>query len=230
KPTREFIQGMVRRGRLPESLLDLGDAEFEADLDRYLPDPRHRRDFLFGYRQTIEDLDLSEIRRIPGWFADAARRARTIGFDGVELHFAHAYTMASFLSVTNTRTDAYGGRFENRMRLPLEVVEEVRGAVGGEFLVGCRYLGSEDILGPDGRIGGNTLDDARKIGVELARAGRDFRAVSRGGKFEDAKQPPVGEAMYPYTGHSGAACIPRNKKDPFAVNTHLATGIREAVR
>jgi len=230
KPTREFIQGMVRRGRLPESLLDIGDAEFEADLDRYLPDPRHRRDFLFGYRQTIEDLDLSEIRRIPGWFADAARRARTIGFDGVELHFAHAYTMASFLSVTNTRTDQYGGSFANRLRLPLEVIEEVRGAVGGEFLVGCRYLGSEDILGPDGRIGGNTLDDARKIGVELARAGLDFLSVSRGGKFEDAKQPPVGEAMYPYTGHSGAACIPRNKKDPFAVNTHLATGIREAVR
>lgn len=230
KPTREFIQGMVRRGRLPESLLEVSDAEFEADLDRYLPDPRHRRDFLFGYRQTIEDLDLAEIRRIPGWFADAARRARTIGFDGVELHFAHAYTMASFLSVTNKRTDRYGGSFENRMRLPLEVVEEVRGAVGRDFLVGCRYLGSEDILGEDGRLHGNTLDDARAIGVELARAGLDFLSVSRGGKFDDAKQPPVGEAMYPYTGHSGAACIPRNKKDPFGVNAYLATGIREAVR
>ena len=230
KPTRQFMEAMVRRGQLPETTLALTDAEFEADLERHLPDPRHRRDFLYGYRQTIEDLDLSEIRRIPGWFAEAARRAQTSGFDGVELHFAHAYTMASFLSVTNQRTDRYGGSFENRMRLVREVIEAVRGAVGREFLVGCRYLGSEDILGQDGRIHGNTLDDARAIGVELARAGLDFLSISRGGKFDDAKQPPVGEAMYPYTGHSGAACIPRNKKDPFGVNTYLATGVREAVR
>jgi 2,4-dienoyl-CoA reductase-like NADH-dependent reductase (Old Yellow Enzyme family) len=148
----------------------------------------------------------------------------------VELHFAHAYTMASFLSVTNKRTDQYGGSFDNRVRLAREVIEEVRAAVGREFLVGCRYLGSEDILGEDGRIHGNTLDDARAIGVELARAGLDFLSISRGGKFDDAKQPPVGEAMYPYTGHSGAVCIPRGKKDPFGVNTHLATGVRSAVR
>ena len=187
-------------------------------------------DFLNGYRQTIEDLGKDEIRRIPGWFADAARRAKEAGFDGVELHFAHAYTMASFLSVLNARTDEYGGSFANRMRLPLEVVEEVRGAVGREFLVGCRMLGSEDVLGADGRIAGNTLDDAREIAVALARAGLDFLSISRGGKFEDALQPPVGEAMYPYTGNSGAVCIPRRKGDPPGVNTFLATGIRDAVR
>src|SRR5437762_353779 len=119
-----------------------------------------RRDFLYGYRQTIEDLDVREIRQIPGWFASAARRAMQAGFDGVELHFAHAYTMASFLSVMNRRTDAYGGSFENRMRLPLEVVRAVREEVGPSFLVGCRYLGSEDIRGADGSIQGNTLDDA----------------------------------------------------------------------
>jgi 2,4-dienoyl-CoA reductase-like NADH-dependent reductase (Old Yellow Enzyme family) len=96
--------------------------------------------------------------------------------------------------------------------------------------VGCRYLGSEDILADDGSLLGNTLEDARAIGVELARAGLDFLSISRGGKFDDAKQPPVGEAMYPYTGHSGAACIPRRKSDPFGVNTYLATGVREAVR
>jgi 2,4-dienoyl-CoA reductase-like NADH-dependent reductase (Old Yellow Enzyme family) len=230
KPTRAFMEGMVARHALPEKVLALTDAEFEAGLEIHLPDPRHRRDFLYGYRQTIEDLDREEIRRIPGWFAAAARRARDAGFDGVELHFAHAYTMASFLSVTNARTDEYGGSFENRMRLPLEVVEEVRGAVGRELLVGCRYLGSEDILGEDGRLRGNTLEDARQIGVALARAGLDFLSISRGGKFEDARQPPIGEAMYPYTGHSGAVCIPRAKGDPPGVNTYLATGIRDAVR
>jgi 2,4-dienoyl-CoA reductase-like NADH-dependent reductase (Old Yellow Enzyme family) len=230
KPTRAFMEDAVRRGQLAESVLGVSDAAFEAGLEAYLPDPRRRRDFLYGYRQTIEDLDLAEIRRIPGWFAAAARRARAAGYDGVELHFAHAYTMASFLSVTNRRTDAYGGSFENRMRLPLEVVRAVREEVGAEFLVGCRYLGSEDILGEDGLIGGNTLEDAKAIGVALARAGLDFLSVSRGGKFEDAQQPPVGEAMYPYTGHSGHTCIPRGKKDAFGVNAHLAAGIRQAVR
>jgi 2,4-dienoyl-CoA reductase-like NADH-dependent reductase (Old Yellow Enzyme family) len=229
KPTREFMEGMVRRGRLPESVLDLSDADFEANLDAYLPE-RDRRDFLHGYRQTIEDLEISEIRQIPAWFAGAARRAQLAGFDGVELHFAHAYTMASFLSVTNRRTDRYGGSLENRLRLAHEVIEAVRSQVGTEFLVGCRYLGSEDILGEDGRIHGNTLEDAKAIGVELARFGLDFLSISRGGKFDDAKQPPVGESAYPYTGHSGLMCIPRERKDPFGVNTHLATGIREAVR
>jgi 2,4-dienoyl-CoA reductase-like NADH-dependent reductase (Old Yellow Enzyme family) len=230
KPTRVFMEDAVRRGALAPGVLDVSDAEFEAGLERYLPSPRARRDFLYGYRQTIEDLDLAEIRRIPGWFAAAAGRARQAGFDGVELHFAHAYTMASFLSVTNGRTDAYGGRFENRLRLPLEVIRAVREEVGPSFLVGCRYLGSEDILGEDGRIGGNTLEDAQAIGVELARAGLDFLSISRGGKFEDAKQPPVGEAMYPYTGHSGHTCIPRGRNDPFGVNAYLAAGIRRAVR
>ena len=229
KSTRDFIEGMVARRRLPESTLGLTDGQFESELARHLPNPRDLRNFLFGYRQTIEDLEPDEIRRIPGWFADAARRARDAGMDGVELHFAHAYTMASFLSVTNGRKDSYGGSFENRMRLPLEVIEAVRGAVGQQFVVGCRYLGSEDILGDDGVVRGNTLADARAIGVALARAGLDFLSISRGGKFEDALQPPIGEAVYPYTGHSGGRCIPRQKHDPFGVNVPLAAGIRAAV-
>jgi dimethylglycine catabolism A len=230
KPTRVYMEEQVRRGLLPEAVLAVTDAEFEGNLERHLPDARRRRDFLYGYRQTIEDLEQDEIRRLPGWFAAAARRAREAGFDGVELHFAHAYTMASFLSVLNARTDQYGGSFENRMRLPREVIEEVRAAVGYDFLVGCRYLGSEDIAGDDGVLRGNTLEDAQQIGVALAEAGLDFLSISRGGKFEDARQPPVGEAMYPYTGHSGARCIPRRKQDPFGVNAHLAAGIRAAVR
>jgi 2,4-dienoyl-CoA reductase-like NADH-dependent reductase (Old Yellow Enzyme family) len=230
KPTRVFIEDMVRRGRLPGSTLGLTDAEFEGALAEHLPDARLRRDFLHGYRQTIEDLEVAEIRRIPGWFAAAARRARQAGFDGVELHFAHAYTLASFLSVLNGRKDEYGGSLENRLRLPRQVVAAVREEVGRDFLVGCRFLGSEDVLDEEGLVRGNTLDDAREIGVALARAGLDFLSVSRGGKFEDARQPAVGEAAYPYTGHSGRRCIPRDRRDPAGVNVFLARGVREAVR
>ena len=103
------------------------------------------------------------------------RRARAqAGFDGVELHYAHAYTMASFLSALNTRDDGYGGTRENRVRLPLEVIRAVRGAVGERFVVGCRYLGDECIAG------GNRVDDAAWFGVEFARAGLDFLSLSRG--------------------------------------------------
>ena len=75
--------------------------------------------------------------------------------------------------------------------------------------MGCRYLGSEDILGEDGaHPRQHARGRAAQIGVALARAGLDFLSISRGGKFEDAQQPPVGEAMYPYTGHSGHVLHP----------------------
>ena len=228
--TRPFVEGLVGRGQAKAALLARTDAEIEADPLRHLGNPRLVRDLRFGYRQTIEDLSLAEIRQLPDAFAGAARRAKACGFDGVELHFAHAYTMASFLSVTNGRRDDYGGSFEGRLRLPREVIEAVRGEVGREFLVGCRYLGSEDILGPNGQILGNDLGEARRIGVALARAGLDFLSISRGGKFDDAQQPKVGEAAYPYTGHSGHVCIPRRKNDPMGVNAFLAEGIRAALR
>src|SRR6185503_19930198 len=133
--------------------------------------------------------------------AAAAGRAREAGFDGVELHYAHAYTMAGFLSALNDRTDGYGGSRENRVRLPLEVYSAVRKQVGDDYVVGVRYLADEVIAG------GNPIDDARYFGIEFARAGFDFLSLSKGGKFEDAQQPKVGQAVYPYTGQSGYECM-----------------------
>jgi 2,4-dienoyl-CoA reductase-like NADH-dependent reductase (Old Yellow Enzyme family) len=164
---------------------------------------------------------------LPGLFADAAGRARDAGFDGVELHYAHAYTMASFLSKRNTRTDGYGGSREQRVRLPLEVLRAVRSRVGADYTVGCRLLGDEVI------DGGSRIDDASWFSAELARAGIDFVSVSKGGKFEDAKQPRLGEAIYPYTGPSGQECMPTLKlapEGPFGRNLPLSRAIRAAVR
>src|SRR4029079_18029227 len=64
KPTRVFMESLAGRGQLPEALLGLSDAEFERDHARHLT-PRQQRDFLYGYRQTIADLEVTEIRRIP---------------------------------------------------------------------------------------------------------------------------------------------------------------------
>jgi 2,4-dienoyl-CoA reductase-like NADH-dependent reductase (Old Yellow Enzyme family) len=149
------------------------------------------------------------------------------GFDGVELHFAHAYTMASFLSALNTRDDGYGGKRHHRARLPLEVVAAVRQRVQRTGILGCRYLGDDVIEG------GNRVEDAAWFGVELARAGLDFLSISKGGKFEDAKQPKVGWSAYPYTGRSGYECMPTiysDQRGPFSRNTNIAATIRAAVR
>ena len=116
-----------------------------------------------GYRERVTDTHLQHIRELPrvlpGVFARAAGRAREAGFDGVELHYAHAYTMASFLSAHNDRQDGYGGACENRVRLPLEVYSRVREAVGDDYVVGCRYL-TEDCV-----EGGNAVHDSVYCGV-----------------------------------------------------------------
>lgn len=164
---------------------------------------------------------------LPGLFAAAASRAKQAGIDGVELHYAHAYTMASFLSAKNTREDGYGGARENRVRLPLEVFRAVRKAVGEDYPVGCRFLADECIEG------GGTVEDAAYFGVEFARAGMDFLSTSRGGKFDDAKQPGVGQAAYPYTGRSGYECMPQYISDefgPFGRNIAPTAAVRDAVR
>jgi 2,4-dienoyl-CoA reductase-like NADH-dependent reductase (Old Yellow Enzyme family) len=135
--------------------------------------------------------------------------------------------MAGFLSRTNVREDGYGGSREARIRLPLEVLGAVRGSVGKGFAVGCRILSDEVI------DGGSRVDDASFYAVELARAGIDFVSISKGGKFEDAKQPRVGEAVYPYTGRSGLECMPTVKyapEGPFGRNLPLSGTIRRAVR
>jgi 2,4-dienoyl-CoA reductase-like NADH-dependent reductase (Old Yellow Enzyme family) len=192
---------------------------------------REYESLAYGYRERVTDTDLAHIRdlpmTLPGLFAAAARRAERAGFDGVELHYAHAYTMASFLSRANTRQDGYGGALENRLRLPLEAFAAVRAGVGPAFVVGCRFLAEECI--PDG----SDLSETPEIAVAFARAGMDFLSTSRGGKFDDAAQPAVNAAAYPYTGPSGYECMPQYISDargPFGRNAGPTKAIREAVR
>lgn len=199
--------------------------------------PREVEDLEHGYRERVDDLHLPHVRELPevlpGLFADAADRARRAGFDGVELHYAHAYTMASFLSAKNQRDDGYGGSREARVRLPLEVFDAVRARVGTDYCTGCRFLAREVIAG------GTEVDDASWYATRFAERGFDFLSVSVGGKFDDAKQPKVGQAAYPYTGESGHECMPTvriegsgafGENGPFGRNLGLVAAVRRAVR
>lgn len=209
-----------------QRFLSLSDAELERVLST-----RELESLRQGYREHVTDTHLPDVaalpETLPTLFANAAARARTAGFDGIELHYAHAYTMASFLSATNTRTDGYGGCREQRVRLPLEVYRAVRASVGDDYAVGCRFLTDEIIAS------GSDLDDACFFATEFAGAGMDFLSLSRGGKFDDAKQPKIGSAAYPYTGQSGYECMPAylsDKQGPWGRNAEPVGLLRQAVR
>ncbi len=207
-------------------LKTMGDEEWRRVLTE-----REYEALAMGYRERVTDTHLPHIARLPevlpDLFAAAARRAEQAGFDGVELHYAHAYTMASFLSALNTRGDGYGGPRANRVRVPLDVFRAVREAVSDDFVVGCRML-AEDCV-----AGGSGVEDAAWFAARFAEAGMDFLSLSRGGRFEDAAQPRIGEAAYPYTGPSGYECMPQyisDERGPFGRNLPAARVIRQAVR
>jgi 2,4-dienoyl-CoA reductase-like NADH-dependent reductase (Old Yellow Enzyme family) len=215
----------------PEDKIRAHLAGLDGDALAEILDARELEALNLGYRERVTDTDLPHIRDLPkvlpDLFADAARRAQEAGFDGVELHYAHAYTMASLLSRLNDRDDGYGGSRANRVKLPLEVFARVREAVGADFVVGCRYL-AEDCV-----EGGSTVADTAYYGVAFAQAGMDYLSLSRGGRFEDAAQPKVGEAAYPYTGPSGYECMPQfisDARGPFGRNVGASETIRAAVR
>lgn len=202
----------------------------EDEVLEHILNERELESLRFGYRERVTDTHLPHIKELPqvlpAIFADAAARARAAGFDGVELHYAHAYTMAGFLSALNDRDDVYGGSRENRARLPLEVYRAVRERVGSDYVVGVRFLGDEVIAG------GNRVDAAIYFAVEFARAGFDYLSISKGGKFEDAERPKVGQAVYPYTGQSGYECMPTTLSDergPFSRSVPLVRQIKRAV-
>ena len=223
--------GDAALGEAPEAAVRARAAALsEADLEQVLS-AREWESYRFGYRERVTDLERPHVAELPkvlpDLFAQAARRCVAAGFDGVELHYAHAYTMASFLSARNDRTDGYGGSREARIRLPLEVYRAVREQVGSRAVLGCRFLSDEVIEG------GSRVEDAEYYGAQLALAGMDYLSLSKGGKFEDAKQPKGGWAAYPYTGPSGHECMPTTHvgpPGPFGRNVPLIARVRAAVR
>lgn len=128
-----------------------------------------------GYREIPHELTADEIKRLIGDFALAARRLVDAGFDGVQLHGAHGYLLAQFLSpLRNQRSDAYGGTLENRSRFCLEVYRAVRAEVGSRFPVMIK-LNASDFM-----EGSTTEEDACYLASALAGEGIDAIEVSGG--------------------------------------------------
>lgn len=128
-----------------------------------------------GYPMVPRELDVDQIHDLVASFAAAARRLQKAGFDGIQLHGAHGYLLAQFLSpLRNRRTDEYGGSLGNRARFGLEVYRGVRSAVGPDFPVMIK-LNANDFLD-----GSTTEEDACHLAARLADEGIDAIEVSGG--------------------------------------------------
>ncbi len=125
---------------------------------------------------TPHQLSTEECRAMVGTWAKAARNAVAAGFDTIEIHTAHGYLLASFLSpVSNTRNDEYGGDRAGRMRLPLEIAEAVRREMPDSMPLFVR------VSAVDGAPNGWSLDDTVAFARELKARGVDVIDCSSGG-------------------------------------------------
>jgi 2,4-dienoyl-CoA reductase-like NADH-dependent reductase (Old Yellow Enzyme family)/thioredoxin reductase len=124
---------------------------------------------------TAKELSVDEIEMIISEFVKTARFAQEAGFDGVEVHAAHSYLIAQFLTpIFNKRTDKYGGTFKKRARFLLEIVKGIQQEVGSKFIISVRMNGDEFTEG------GLNVEDAKKIAVLLEDASADVLNISTG--------------------------------------------------
>lgn len=135
------------------------------------------------HHPTPRSMSIQEINQLKKDFVKAANRAVTAGFDVIELHFAHGYLVSSFLTPSvNKRTDQYGGSFENRTRLALELVEEVRAVIPETMPLFVR-ISATDWLDTNSEYNGEswTVDQAARLTQLFAERGVDVIDVSSGG-------------------------------------------------
>jgi len=169
------------------------------------------------------EMTVEEIQRITSQFADAARRARSAGFDALQFHAAHGYLLSEFLSpFFNHRTDAYGGPLTNRARFLLESVNAVRAEVGSAFPILVK-LNSQEFL-----EGGSTVEDMLEVAHLLEKAKVDAIEMSGGnhvegifGAFFPARPGKQKQGEVPY--YLGEA---RRYKESIRVPLMLVGGIR----
>lgn len=131
-----------------------------------------------------EALSKSRISEIVQAFVESAKRSIRIGFDAIEIHAAHGYLLHQFLSPhSNKRDDEYGGSFENRVRIVLEIYDAIRAEVGTDYPLGIR------ISATDWVDDGWDIDQSVELAKLLHACGCDFIDVSSGGLHIDQKIP-----------------------------------------
>lgn len=163
-------------------------------------------------------------------FADAARRVRDAGLDGLEIHAGHGYIISSFLSpLSNQREDAYGGSLENRARLLMEIIAAIRAEVGRDFPVWCKLDSGEF-----GQAEGISLEDAKVTALMAQNAGLDaitvsaYHDTSRGALHSESNIPHVPERMVANaTAIKQVLDVPviaSGRIEPAAASRHIGAG------
>lgn len=138
-------------------------------------------------------LSLEEVQELPEMYARAALVAKTSGFSGVQIHAGHGFLLSQFLSpLFNHRDDSYGGSIEARCRIVLEIISEVRRAVGSAFPVGIRINSTDQLEG------GLTKVDALEAVRLLGQTSIDLIDISGGTYFPGAKASSDGTSQGPY--------------------------------
>ncbi|MCU0663023.1 MAG: NADH:flavin oxidoreductase [Myxococcota bacterium] len=151
-----------------------------------------------GDVKPMRALSVEEIGAIVEDFAQAVRRFKEAGWDGVELHAAHGYLLSSFLSnYTNDRTDLYGGSVQNRVRILREIVERARVLVGSDFpiLVKVNSTDSGDYVG-EGFVGGIGQEVFLETAAEIAQMDIDALDVSGNSWMETASSDPESQSFF----------------------------------
>lgn len=160
------------------------------------------------------ELTAGEIQSIVSAFAGAARRVKAAGFDGVELHSAHGYLLNQFFSpLSNRRPDAYGGTLANRIRLHMEVIEAVRGAVGRDFPLLLRLGATDDAPG------GTSIADSVAAAKAFEQAGVNLLDISGG---------LCGSALSGDSGQGYFAPFSRAIKENVSIPVLLTGGVTKA--
>lgn len=127
-----------------------------------------------SYQDNFKEMTLEDMNRVKEEFVQAGLRAQRAGFDGLDIHSAHGYLLNQFYSpLSNMRQDAYGGPLENRLRIHLEIIKDLREALG-DYPLALR-LGGADFM-----EGGSTPAEAAEASRLLEEAGVDFLDISGG--------------------------------------------------
>lgn len=171
---RKIVEAVHQYGTLIMPQIHYGGLGTHPDCGPLTSPTKVRWNNGFCESEAVE-LTIPDIKRIIGQFIDAAIRAKSAGYDGVQLHACHAYLINDFASNVNKREDEYGGSTRNKARFGCEIIEGIRRACGEDFIISARISGADP-----------TVDESIEIAKAYIESGCDYLQVSCGiGEFDE---------------------------------------------